>query len=73
MTAPFAPPPSRAFWIVIGLMVCVAAVAPFARRDDWLGWVALVVIAAANVVLWGMLMWGFGRAIWRRMRGGQDS
>jgi hypothetical protein len=68
MTAPFAPPPPRAVWIVLGLMVCVAAVLPFARRNDWIGWSAFVVIAAANAALCGMLLWGIVRAVRERLR-----
>lgn len=60
MTAPFAPPPTRPIVLVGAAIACVIAI-PFARRNDWLGWAAFLVIAAAAVALWGMLL----RACWR--------
>lgn len=73
MTAPFAPPPSRAVKIVLALMASVAIVAPFARRDDGLGWIAFLVITTATIILWGMLFWGFGRALITWWRGGPQN
>ena len=61
MTAPFAPPPSRAILAVVATMLAVAIAAPFARRDDWMGWIAFVTLVAANAVLWGLLVWGLIR------------
>lgn len=73
MTAPLAPSPSPAVWTVVGFMVAVAIVIPFARRDDWLGWLAFLVVFAANVVIWGLLLWAFVRAAleWHRGRLGK--
>jgi hypothetical protein len=56
MTAPFAPPPSRAILAVVATMLAVAVAIPFARRDDWTGWVAFVTFVAANAVMWGLLV-----------------
>jgi hypothetical protein len=64
VTAPFAPPPSRSVVAVLAAMLAMMAVLPFARRDDWLGWIAFATIAAANVVLWGLLARGLIRR-WR--------
>jgi hypothetical protein len=71
VTAPFAPPPSRAVIAVLIAMAAVAIVIPFGRRTDWLGWVAFLVLVAANGVLWGLLLRGFARNVrdWWRGRG----
>jgi hypothetical protein len=64
MTAPFAPPPSRSILAVLASMLAVVVALPFARRDDWTGWVAFLTLVAANVILWGLLGWGLIRR-WR--------
>jgi hypothetical protein len=61
VTAPFAPPPSRSVIAVLAAMLAVMAVIPFARREDWLGWIAFGTVIAANVLLWGLLAWGVVR------------
>lgn len=48
-------------------MVAVMIVVPFGRRDDWLGWLAMTTLIGANVVLWGLLVWGVVRS-WRDPR-----
>ncbi|HEV7279247.1 MAG TPA: hypothetical protein VGN57_03460 [Pirellulaceae bacterium] len=57
MTAPFAPPPSRAIIAVAAALLAVAIVLPFARRDDWTGGVAFVTLVAANAVIGGLMVW----------------
>lgn len=64
MTAPLAPPPSRLGLSVIMALTCVAAAIPFGRREDWLGWLAFLVVAAAAAWVWGVLLWG----LWRSAR-----
>ena len=64
MTAPFAPPPSRNVIVVLVALFAAMAVVPFGRRDDWLGWIAFATLVAANIVLWGLLIWGMIRR-WR--------
>jgi hypothetical protein len=40
MTAPFAPPPSRTTLIILIGLVAAALAAPFARRENAMGWFA---------------------------------
>jgi nitrate reductase NapE component len=70
MTAPFAPPPKRFFHVFLAGALAVAVAAPFARRDDAIGWIAFLTIAAAAVGLWGVLTVGFVRGILRRRERG---
>lgn len=63
MTAPFAPPPPRPVIVVLILLGLFVIALPFGRREDWLGWVAFLVIAAVAVTLWGILLWGVVRKI----------
>ena len=61
MTAPFAPPlPWEVKAIVLGSLA-VAVAMPFARRNDWVGWIAFTTLAAAAV---GIVLL-FIRAVWR--------
>ena len=70
MTAPFAPPPPREVWWVLGGLAAFAAVMPFGRGDGWRGWVSFLVICAVAVGLWGLLIVGAVRRFraWRRER-----
>lgn len=68
MTAPFAPPPSRPVLFVLFAMGVMAIAMPFGRREDWLGWVAFLAIAACAVGIWGLLILGFTRAFLGRRR-----
>jgi hypothetical protein len=68
MTAPLTRPPSRLTVIILIGLVAVTAAMPFARREDWLGWMALVTIGAVALGLWMLLLWGFARAILQRWR-----
>ena len=56
MTAPFAPPPPREVYWVVGGMVVFAAAMPFARREDWLGWTALLIVGGLAAGLWGLMI-----------------
>ena len=61
MTAPFAQAlPCEAKAIMLE-MVAVFASIPLAKRDDWVGWVALATLFAALVGLWGLLIRGWSR------------
>ena len=54
---------------VLIAMVAVAVAMPFGRREDWIGWLAFLVIAASAIGLWALLIWGFTQEIiewWRR-------
>lgn len=68
MTAPFAPPPGWPMFALLAASAAVAIAIPFGRRDDWTGWLALLTISAAAIVIWGMLIWGFVRALRERRR-----
>lgn len=68
MTPPFTKPLPWEVKAILLAMLAVAAVMPFGRRDDWMGWSALFIVAAAAVVIWGLLIRGAAcRAIqwWR--------
>ncbi|KAA5546911.1 hypothetical protein FYK55_00330 [Roseiconus nitratireducens] len=68
MTAPFAPPPPRSFWLILAAMVAVFLAAPAGRREDWIGWLAFAVMVVAAAGLWSMLALALGRRIvtwWR--------
>ncbi len=63
MTAPFNPHPHPLIWaFVVGLAVVVMA-SPFGRRDDWLGWISLLAVAAAAVFMWATLISGLAMQI----------
>jgi hypothetical protein len=73
MTAPFAPPPPRPGVMILFGMAAVAAAIPFARRNDWVGWIAFLSVAAVAAGIWGLLAWGVVRAILQWRRGRPDS
>lgn len=73
MTAPFAPPPSRPVLFVLVAMGVTAVAAPFGRREDWLGWVAFLAIAACAVGIWALLIWGFARTFLESRRKRSES
>lgn len=62
MTAPFAPPIARPVLFVLFAMGVMAIAAPFARREDWLGWVAFLAMAVCTLGVWGLLIMGLARA-----------
>jgi hypothetical protein len=64
VTAPFAPPPSRTIIAFLVALFAAMAAVPFARREDWLGWVAFATLVAANLVMWGLFL----RGVWRNWR-----
>lgn len=70
MTAPFAPPPHPVVWTITIGLIAVTVALPFARRDDWLGWLALCTIAGVSILLWAILIVGLlGRIVaWYRDR-----
>jgi len=74
MTAPFAPPPSRAFVLVTFGLAAVAIAMPFVRRNDWIGWIAFLTFVVVAIGLWMILIWGFARAAieWWRNRSESD-
>jgi hypothetical protein len=56
---------------VVVAMLGVVVALPFARREGWAGWVALVMIGAAAVVMWGLILrglWSGGIIPGRRRR-----
>ena len=60
MSAPFAPPPpGEVKAIVLGILAIVVSV-PFAKRDDWVGWIAFSTLAASAVSIWVL----FIRGVW---------
>ena len=42
-------------------LVSTAIAFPFARRDDWFGWVALLWITSFAIALWAILIFGIAR------------
>jgi hypothetical protein len=58
VTAPIAPPPSRQFVLLVLGLIAFAIAMPFVRRDDWIGWVALLIMAAVAIGSWILLIWG---------------
>jgi hypothetical protein len=62
VTAPFSPHRSRLLWLVCFGAIAVAVSSPFARREDWLGWLSFAVVAAFAVFLWAILAIGGARA-----------
>jgi hypothetical protein len=58
MSAPFAPPPHPVVWFVVTGIILVAIAMPFGRRDDWLGWVAFVLVWVVALGLWTLLIGG---------------
>lgn len=73
MTAPFATPPSRSMVAFALGGVLVAAVMPFVRREDVLGWIALAVLTSAAIGIWALLLWGAGRGLLRWWRNRRDA
>ncbi len=57
--------------ILLG-MVAVAVAIPLGRREDSLGWIAFLTMAAVAVGLWALVLWGFARAILQRWRSRSD-
>jgi hypothetical protein len=57
-------------WLVVIGIIAVAIAIPFRRRDDWLGWIGLLTIAAVAIGLWGALIWSFIQSVieWWRNR-----
>ena len=60
MTAPFAPPPPWEVKAIVLGSLAVAVAMPFARRNDWVGWIAFTTLAAAAV---GIVLL-FIRGVW---------
>jgi len=56
MASPLGQSPSPAVWVAVAMLVCVVAVIPFGRRDDWLGWVAFLVAAVTLAFFWIMIL-----------------
>jgi hypothetical protein len=56
------PEPRFLLFIVIAFVATTAAI-PLARRNDWIGWIALLWIAALAIALWAMLVIGIARAV----------
>ncbi|MFH1921339.1 MAG: hypothetical protein ABIP48_15850 [Planctomycetota bacterium] len=58
---------------MLGIIV-VGVIMPFATRDDWIGWVALLMIAAFTIALWALLISGLARSMieWWRNQSGKD-
>ena len=56
MTAPFAPPPPREVYWVLGGMAVFTLVMPLGRREDWLGRVALLIVCGLAAGLWGLMI-----------------
>ncbi len=72
MTAPFNPHLHPVQWtVVLGLPV-VALALPFARREDWIGWTACVVLAGYAIFLWGALVVGMSLRLIEWYRGADD-
>jgi hypothetical protein len=62
MTAPFAPPlPWEVKAIVLGLLAFIIAT-PHARRDDWVGWIALSTLYAVLFGMWALVIRRWWRA-----------
>lgn len=63
MTRPMGP-----MLIILGGGIAVGLAIPFARRDDWLGWFSLAVVAIVSVFFWSMYLLGIIRQLltaWR--------
>lgn len=63
-------------WQMKAILIATVAVAiamPFGRREDWIGWLAFLVMAASAVGLWAILIWGFTQRIIDWWRGRSDS
>lgn len=52
MTAPFAPPPTWEAKAIASGTMAVAVAAPYARRDDGVGWFAFSIIVAGALAFW---------------------
>lgn len=70
MTAPFNPHPHPLIWLIVIGMLGFAIAMPFARREDWLGWISFLAIAGFAVLLWSVLIVGLCIRFleWRRSR-----
>ncbi len=72
MTPPLTRPIPPAFWwILLGCLI-LAIVMPFGRRDDWLGWLAFIVIVLAAIGIWGLLIFGVVKSF-REQRQNENS
>lgn len=58
MTPPLTQPVTWEVKVVSLAMLATAAAMPFGRRDDWTGWTALLIMGAAAVAIWGLLIRG---------------
>lgn len=70
MTAPFSPhPPPLVWFIVIGILSVPIAM-PLGRRNDWLGWLALLWVAGFAIALCAILVFGIVSNVvaWYRTR-----
>jgi len=72
MTAPFNAHPQPVQWAIILGLPLVALAMPFARRDDWIGWAAFLVIASYAVFLWVVLIVGLSLRFLEWYRGTDD-
>ena len=70
MTPPLTEPLPWEVKAILWATLAVAVVTPFGRRDDWMGWTALFIVAATAVVVWGLLIRGaaYRASQWRRDR-----
>jgi hypothetical protein len=64
-------PPLLVWFLSIGAFLSAVAI-PFGRRNDWLGWIALLLIAFFAICIWAMLIIGITKSVlaWYRDKPG---
>ena len=59
MTPPLTRPITPGLIFVMLILPLMALAMPFARREDWIGWVAFLTICLGAVGLWVLLIFGW--------------